>query len=584
MKLVLPIVAALVSIIILPAWSFYFEVTPKVVVVLIGAALALLRIDFRRLGLARPGKMLLALAGLQAVTAILATIFSTHPALSFFGSTWRKEGLFVELSLLILAVAICASLSSEERRLRIFLRITVLASILPAAYGIAQYFGIDPLLPSAAYHFGEGRFAIVRPPSTLGHADYFATFLLYAAFGGIALAQMESQRAWKAAALVTSAISAFAIVLSGTRAAIIGALAGGLFVILRDPLLSRRWRQLAAGVAAGLVLIAAFYISPAGERLRARAFWSRQDSLGGARLLLWRDSLRMSEAHWIRGYGPESFVVEFSAHESIDLAKAYPDFYHESPHNIFLEALVANGVLGLAALAGMAILGLWLARGAVGAAFVAILVSQQFTSFTVPTQLYFYVSLAILAAAATTPVSIRRPGFGWVYAAPLLCLAIYLGWGDATLAAARRALDRGEVGAAAREVAHARQWHAAADIYFSRRFLAAKSRDPLSRLRAWGYGLEAAQSAPQSADDPMNAYVNLASFYAAEGDAANVERNLRASMEAAPNWFQPHRLLARVLDLEGRRREAAEEAQAAAERNSSRNREANAIVEPQRSR
>ncbi len=41
MTFLLPIVAALAALLILPGWSFFFDVTPKVVVAVAGAALAL---------------------------------------------------------------------------------------------------------------------------------------------------------------------------------------------------------------------------------------------------------------------------------------------------------------------------------------------------------------------------------------------------------------------------------------------------------------------------------------------------------------------------------------------------------------
>ena len=58
-------------------------------------------------------------------------------------------------------------------------------------YGIAQYFGWDPLLPAVAYHIGEGIWTIVRPPGTMGYVSYFATWLAMAAFLGVALAERE---------------------------------------------------------------------------------------------------------------------------------------------------------------------------------------------------------------------------------------------------------------------------------------------------------------------------------------------------------------------------------------------------------
>lgn len=470
----------------------------------------------------------------------------------------------VELAVFIVAAATLVFVSSDRSRFRVFLRITVLASLPVALYGIAQYFGIDPWISAAGYRFGEGQFMIVRPPSTLGHAAYFATFLLYAVFAGIVLARLETGP-WKAAAIATSAAAGFAIVLSGTRAAILGMVAGILFAAVQEGLSAEKLRRLAIGTAAGLALLTAFYISPAGERLRARAHWSLDDRLGGARLLLWRDTLRVAGPRWIAGYGPETFAAEFPKHESLELARAHPDFYHESPHNIFLDALISNGVVGLVILVAWTAFGLRLARGPIGAAFVAMLMSQQFTSFTAATELYFFVSLALLAAnsAGSLRARVPRPALRWAVAAPFACFAVYLAAGDAMLASARRALDRRDTVAAARMVDRARAWHAAADIYFSRRFLAAGAADPASRLRAWSCAFAAAQSAPQTADDPMNAFLNLASFYAGQGDAANVEKSLRSAIAAAPNWYKPHALLAQVLALEGRNREAEAEALAA---------------------
>ena len=44
------------------------------------------------------------------------------------------------------------------------------------------------------------------------------------------------------------------------------------------------------------------------------------------------------------------------------LSQAYPDFYHESPHNILLDALTAQGVVGFLALAALIALGFHAAR------------------------------------------------------------------------------------------------------------------------------------------------------------------------------------------------------------------------------
>jgi O-antigen ligase len=606
LALVLPAAAAISAILILPPWSFSFDIVPKVVVILAAAALVFVlphnvlphrRRDFMRDPGAKSLRYFAIILAAQAIVTIVAAIFSAHPRFSWIGSTWRRSGVIAEIAVLVIAAAVAGqiavdSLLGNQRGLRILLRVTVLASLPISIYGILQYFGVDPILAAAGYQFGEGTFMIVRPPSTLGHAAYFATYLLYVAFAGAALIGVETARSWKIAATTASVLAIFAMVLSGTRAALLGFILGVMFVVLRERTVFReRWRFLVI-TAAIAVVIGAFYFAPAGERLRARAFWAGEDRLGGSRLLLWRDPLHMifkdsSGARWLAGYGPETFAVEFPQHESIALARAFPDFYHESPHNIFLDALVSTGILGLAARIALVMLCLARARGPIGGAFVAMLVSLQFTTFTLPVELYFYLTAAILVSVGeghalpseqrmeqgrvlpSEPWFAARP-LRWIFAIPFLAMAVYLATGDGLLAAARNALDQGDADRAAQLEDRARRWNASADVYFSRRFLALNGGrapgDAVTRFRVWQYAMAAASHASETADDRQNALLNLAALESANNDAAGVGRTLREAIEAAPMYFKSHWLLAQVLELEGRTAEARAEAQAAFDR------------------
>jgi O-antigen ligase len=555
MTILLPIMAALVAIVFLPGISFYFDIVPKAVVVLLAAAIALLAIRFSR------GWLTWALLA-QAIAAMLATLASVDPWRSVIGTTWRRIGLPVEFALVVFALAIAAHISPDPERVRRFLRITVLAGIIPATYGIAQYFGFDPFLPASGYHFGEGIYQIVRPPSTLGHASYFATYLLYIVFAGGGLAMCEERRLWRTLAVLASGLATLGIILSGTRAALIGLIVGAVFLVVRE----RRLPKLALGAtAAGILVIAALYISPAGEKLRARAFWSSEDPRGGARFLLWRDSASFATRRPVTGQGPETFSRTFAPHQSAELARAYPEFFHESPHNIFLDALSERGLLGLCSLAALCFLGLVWARGAIGAAFVAILVSQQFTVFTIPTALYFYICVALLFKKQ--PV-LQLPQWVAVPASLLLsAFAIHLVAGDVFLATAKRAFDAGDLTSSVRFIERAHSWGAHADLFFSRSMLAAASeaRDPSSKLFTWHQAGVLAERAPATADDPPNAWLNLAAYYATRDDAAAVEQALRQAIGASPNWYKPHWLLSQVLALGKRPQEAAQEARLAME-------------------
>jgi hypothetical protein len=110
-----------------------------------------------------------------------------NPALSLGGSNWRYWGLLTQLAALGFAYLVAACCAGHPGRLRVLLRSVAAGGLIVAAYGIAQYFGWDPLLDARGYHTGEGIFAIVRPPSTLGHADYSANWLLFVVFAAAAL-------------------------------------------------------------------------------------------------------------------------------------------------------------------------------------------------------------------------------------------------------------------------------------------------------------------------------------------------------------------------------------------------------------
>ena len=58
-------------------------------------------------------------------------------------------------------------------------------------YGILQYLGWDPWIDPRTYHVGTGVWTIVRPPGTLGYVTYFANYLVFGVFQGLALYRVE---------------------------------------------------------------------------------------------------------------------------------------------------------------------------------------------------------------------------------------------------------------------------------------------------------------------------------------------------------------------------------------------------------
>lgn len=579
-------VIALVALILLPGYSFSFDVIPKIVVLLAGTGVLLftyvIRVSKRGAGRKAgggaevPAPLFAVLLLLSFISLAISTAASKHPAFSLFGTTWRYFGLVTQTAILVFTWLVASTCAGQPDRVRTTLRGITLAGILTSAYGIAQYAGWDPLLPTAGYHIGEGVWTIVRPPGTLGYASYFATWLLFVIFLGLAQYEREESWWWRRAAAAASGFAVVALWFTGTRAAIVALAAGAIvWAVIKQPKIPRR-----AMGAAALVVVAGvgFYYSPPGWQLRSRTRWFVEDPWGGARRDLWRDSFFMASKRLGAGYGPEVFTSEFPRFESVALARSYPDYSHESPHNIFIDSLVSQGVFGLGILVALCTYGFWTAWRLRAAPFAATLaagiVSQQFTAFTAPTALIFFVTLGLVAAlqGATEDTPSRSSARVWLgtpiaaaVACALLYVAVRLAVADHALALAQKGVDRGDLAEAAQQYQRYERERlpgGGADLWYSRRMLnvAIESRNPAIRMGALLQAETAADQATRTSEDPFNSWYNLAVIAGLHDNGRRAEQDLRMAIAANPNWFKPHWMLAQVLGTEGRVPEAREEA------------------------
>ncbi len=586
--------AFVLPLILAPRLLFYYDITPKVAILMLAAALALAALCFQldswiAFARTRWGRWYLASIAASMLITGIAAWRSAEPALAWYGSNWRRMGVLTEWATLLAAAWVAQYAVSSRQRLLWLLRAISAAGFLASLYGVAQYLGWDPVLPRDAYGVGEGIYRIVRPPGTLGHSDYFAAFLVWPVFAASALSIYEQARGWKWFAAISAVAGAIAIVLSGSRGALLALIFGAVVrVMLKRP----PARLVAACSLAVIVSFAVFYISPAGERLRARVHWIGEDAAGGARLLLWRDSVTMAAAKPLIGYGPEAFSADFPKFESVALARAYPDFYHESPHNLPLDVLTSEGLFGLLAL-GVAIFAAiaggvqarkrnHLAVLAFLPGLAATLVAHQFAVLIAPTAFFLYLGAGILAGAATEePAALAVPRY-WraaalvagVAAAVALTIGTYrLVSQDYLLATVQRRMDAGDLTGAVqayRTALSRPDFGVTGDLYFSRRWSKIAMESPAAIAKIY-YSQIAAGAATRSAHEPeelQNAWYNLAILAAARNDASGTEFALRAAVDAAPNWYKPRWILARLLSTEGRSPEAALEAGRAIELNS----------------
>jgi tetratricopeptide (TPR) repeat protein len=147
----------------------------------------------------------------------------------------------------------------------------------------------------------------------------------------------------------------------------------------------------------------------------------------------------------------------------------------------------------------------------------------------------------------------------------LTLFAVRLAVADRSLALIKAHLENGRLPQAIAEHGKLLRWQppgANFELWYSRSLLvyAQQPRAGLSNLEAFREALDAAIRATQSAEEPHNAFYNLAAAFAAWNDFPRTVQSLRQAIACSPTWYKPHWLLAKVLREAGRLAEAKAEA------------------------
>ena len=397
-------VCLFVPLLILPATiSFSFDSFPKAVYLLLSAAVFLLLPG----GLARSvadllsttaGKLFLIFAAIGAISLIVSSLASVDPELSFLGTRWRYFGAFTQLAALAMGIAEAGCFIARRAALLFSLRMFSLAGLVAAVYALFQLFGFDPLLAPGLYTLA---FNITRPPSSLGHPGYLAGFETIVFFVALAARQAEKRRLWRLVLAACAGFALIAIFVSGTRAAVLAVvLCFPVFFAIRKVRGFHGWTPWVLLVSS-IAVFGLLMLAPQGRGLRQRVRQATQD-IGGPRPLVWKDTLGLLRARAITGSGPETFAVVSPKVESRELYLRYPDFQQESPHNVFLDAAVTQGIPGLLELLFAVSIAGWCAWKAeeanrdvayiLCAGVAACLIFHQFFAFTLLPIADFYCS------------------------------------------------------------------------------------------------------------------------------------------------------------------------------------------------
>ena len=392
------------------------------------------------------GAIAAALLALAASGALSAALCDHYRVLA-----WKYTARGV--SWVVLYVALANALATPARRRLAFrtLGVTAAAVTLLAIVEHFRYDWVAALVapfrsnifvgapPPAFFSSGviqEGDELFIRSSAVFLHANMLGYFLAIAMFLIVAeLPARASRPAWTAIAAAL-ALFGYALTLTFSRGAFLAfavpGFAMGAYLTARNPafrdaLWNRHRQALLVAVAIALVAVLtnrvflegigsllpraftqAFVARVTGKKLSPLAVLpldARQNSYS-SRKALWKAALRMARARPLVGIGPDNFRMRFAEYvDALDQDLSTNLGIHRA-HNVFLNVLAEQGLIGLAALLllGLALLrearrgfaraGVTVETLAFSAALAAILIGNLFDT------VFYYNAYMILLMAA----------------------------------------------------------------------------------------------------------------------------------------------------------------------------------------
>lgn len=293
-----------------------------------------------------------AFIGVMAVADILGANFGV----SFWSNYERMEGLVALLHFGAYFLVVSSVLTTEKLWERL-LQTSLGASVIMGGYGILQLTG------QLVIHQGS-----TRIDATLGNATYLAVYALFHIFiASFLMARNGVSRGMRFVYGAVFFLNLFVLYSTQTRGAILGLIAGvGLtvFLIALFEKENKVARKISVGVIVGiLVLIGLFSTFKDSSFVRGNQTLNRFATISfteqttKSRFQIWGLAIEGFKENPILGWGQDNFILVFNKYYDPRLYSQEPFF--DRAHNVFLDWLIAGGILGLLAYLSLFATALW---------------------------------------------------------------------------------------------------------------------------------------------------------------------------------------------------------------------------------
>ncbi len=347
---------------------------------------------------------------------------STFAGVDWYHSFWdnheRMLGLFTiahYVAYYFIAGAMFKTWDDWKRALRMFL----VAGSAVMFVGVLQIINPNLLL-------NQGSPRII---ATLGNAIYVGGYGMFLVFVSFLLFLKEENKVWKLVSVCAGLLAFVSMIFSGTRGSMLGFVIGSAIALiayilfLRDLPKVRKILMIIAG--SGIILVGLLYAFrnsefvkkiPAVNRVFETSFETVKNS---PRWFAWESAVESWKEKPVFGWGPNNFFYAFNKYyQPKSLEFGYGETWFDNAHNILVNTLAVQGVVGVATYLLMFVVAVFLViiarkkRGlnvhiaVVSIAFLAAHLVQSITVFENPTSyLYFVFWLAMVAFVSKSTVS-----------------------------------------------------------------------------------------------------------------------------------------------------------------------------------
>ncbi len=369
----------------------------------------------------RPRKSsLLIVFSLFVLALAVSTILSPNPYKSFWSNFERMDGYITLLHLFALFL-VMGSVFKEIKHWRGWWKGAAFTSFIMIIYTLFQLAGKLPI--------NQGG---VRVDGTLGNAAYLATYLLFSFFITLFLFAHEKKLWLKWLYALLGIMQLIILFYTATRGAILGLLGGlvlmALILALRGGPKAKR-----AGL---LVVVALVVLSGSFLLVRRSDFVAKSPTLGRlaslslaefktqGRYYVWPMALKGIADKPVVGWGIESFNYVFNKYYDPRMFNQEPWF--DRAHNMYLDWLIAGGIIGGGLYIVLSLTALWKAfrdreeneeyKGESSAIITALLFAYLFQGLflfdNIVSYIYFVAFLAYLHSRAGSSWKIEdwQPG------------------------------------------------------------------------------------------------------------------------------------------------------------------------------